>query len=130
MAESVCTRLNTRYTSATSRNAGGGTRTPTLFRAPGPKPGPSTSSGTPAGASILRSHWQKYRCAGDWALEQCPSRSGHRSRAAFTHTGVWMTPRNTTGRKDVAGGHAAEGEGGGGGQRDRAGTDLPGPPPV
>src|SRR4051794_38497303 len=29
-------------------NAGGGTRTPTLFRAPGPKPGLSTSSSTPA----------------------------------------------------------------------------------
>src|SRR3954464_10130471 len=29
-------------------SAGGGTRTPTLFRAPGPKPGLSTSSSTPA----------------------------------------------------------------------------------
>src|SRR5436190_16297984 len=35
-------------------NAGGGTRTPTLFRAPGPKPGPSTSSGTPAGVTDSR----------------------------------------------------------------------------
>src|SRR6187401_911237 len=38
---------------ATPKHAGGGTRTPTLFRTPGPKPGPSTSSGTPAGPSIL-----------------------------------------------------------------------------
>jgi hypothetical protein len=52
---SLCTPRDTRGTQFGGVHAGGGTRTPTLFRAPGPKPGPSTSSGTPAGHSILGS---------------------------------------------------------------------------
>src|SRR5262249_51555689 len=60
-----------RWTGRGDHHAGGGTRTPTLFRAPGPKPGLSSSSSTPAGRTILVSTLGLLRMQVRGPVEKC-----------------------------------------------------------